>query len=299
MEKAIIKTLIYADIFNYPLKAWEIHKWLIGRKTDLPGVEKALTSKSLRSRVKSQDGYYYLKGRKKIVEQRLGKEKQSAKLMRQAIFISKFFKLVPGVKLVGVSGNLAMDNADRFDDIDLFVITSKGKLWSSRATLVGILTFLDRRRSRNEKKELAAGKVCLNLLLEENNLRQKNTDLYTAHEVLQMRVLWQRGNIYSKFLEDNEWVFKFLPNWVSTVNTGGNSVGAPGPASSVSRRPSSLSPSSRALEAVVKTLQLRYMGRPSGKERIGEGELYFHPEDYREKILTEFKRRAVRMLKNG
>src|SRR5262245_34090416 len=43
MESAILKTLIYADIFDYPLKAWEIHKWLISKKKcELSEVEESL-----------------------------------------------------------------------------------------------------------------------------------------------------------------------------------------------------------------------------------------------------------------
>jgi hypothetical protein len=299
MEKAILKTLVYADIFDYPLKVWEIHKWLIGKKASLPEVEKVLKRKGLTSCIKNQGDYYYLRGRKKIVEQRLAKERQSQRLMRQATFIARLFKLVPGVLLVGVSGNLAMENAGRFDDIDLFIITRKGSLWTVRAALLGILSFLDKRRARGEQKELAAGKICLNLLVEEDNLVQKNKDLYTAHEVLQMKVLWQRGKIYQKFLEENDWAFRFLPNWVG----GSFALRAVIPLkkgiyrSSIKSRMTIKDPGQvrMTVEQIARFFQLRYMGKPSGKERIGKGELYFHPEDYRDKVLTEFRKKCAKM----
>ncbi len=324
VEKAILKTLAYADIFDYPLKAWEIHKWLVGKKSSLSEVEKALKRDSLVLKVKSREGFYFLKGRKSLVKKRMARERQSAKYLRQARLIARLFKGMPSVKLVGISGNLAMENSEKSDDIDLFIITSKNKLWLTRLSLLLILSLIGKRRERGDSRPRAAGKICVNLLLEEDNLAQKNKDLYTAHEVLQMRVLWQRGDVYSKFLEQNDWAFKFLPNWTSGRMAGRSafSLGVlSAPVSQVCPRklrmntlylrstPESsptlpprgnyrgfyTSALGEGLEFLVKNLQLRYMGRPEGKERIMEGALYFHPEDYREKILREFGKRLAKL----
>lgn len=285
MEKAILKTLSYADIFDYPLKAWEIHKWLIGKKMTLKQVEKTLKRKGLESRIKNQGDFYFLKERKGLVKKRLQREKDSAKLMRQAVWVANILKVIPTIKLIGVSGNLAMENATTKDDIDFFIVTRKGKLWVSRLATLILLNFLGKRRSRDDKN--VSGKICVNLLLEEDQLIQKFKDLYTAHEILQMKLLWQRDEVYSKFLEDNEWVFKFLPNWTSSVKK----LKVQDSKSKVKKEEESYYRGNviDGMEYFVRVLQLRYMGLPTGKERVSETALYFHPNDYREKILKSYR----------
>lgn len=210
MERAIIKTLTYADIFDYPLLAYEIHKWLISKKASLRQVEKALDRLNIK-------GYYFLPGRQNIVRKRYLREKQSKKFLNKAKFASWFLKFIPTLKLIGISGGLALNNADKNDDIDLFLITAKNRLWITRLLVILILDFWGMRRKVKMSKDEASGKLCPNILLEEDQLEQKNKDLFTAHEVLQMKVIWQRGNIYKKYLEDNNWAFKFLPNWSTYV----------------------------------------------------------------------------------
>ncbi len=300
MEKAIFKTLIYADIFDYPLKINEIHKWLIGKKATLRQVEKALYKLSQESRVKSQQEYYCLPRRNKLVSKRLHREQQSVIYFRKAKILSQALKIIPWVKLVGISGGLALNNVSKKDDIDLFIITCKNRIWLSRFLIAGLLSLTGQRRKKIDKGRKIAGKLCINVLLEEDKLEQQNKDIFVAHEVLQMKPLWQRDDIYSKYLLDNEWVFKFLPNWI------GNNV-----LSSkyyVSREKGKNSHNTKyiipntvlnVLEKLAKKLQLKIMQQPQGMERIEDGALYFHPKDCRLKVLSKYegKLRIMNVLK--
>ncbi len=304
MEKAVLKTLIYADLFDYPLKAWEIHKWLIGKKATLRQVEKALMKLDHESRIKNQGGFYFLKKKEGLVLKRKHRRKKSQEYFQKAKLISMFLKIIPWIKLVGISGGLAMENVSKIDDIDLFIVISKNKLWLSRMLILGILEILRQRRRVGDGLRQAAGKICCNVILEEDCLRQRQ-DLYTAHEVLQMKVLWQKDGIYEKYLEENDWAFKFLPNWISSVqesarqrakNRSRNQVARLGLAN---RQPTARLAAPHFLTAVdfasfleniAKKFQLRIMKKPKGLERIEEGALYFHPQDYRENILMKFKK---------
>ncbi len=291
MEKAILKTLIYADIFDYPLKVWEIHKWLIGRKANLRQVEGALAHLSEKRKAKSEKGYYFLPQREGLVTKRKRREKHSERYLRKARILTQILKLIPWIKLVGVSGGLAMGNADKKDDIDLFIITAKNRLWISRLLSVGILDFLGVRRKVGMTGKKAAGKLCINTLLEEDKLEQSNKDIYLAHEVLQMKVLWQREEIYSKYLLDNKWAFRFLPNWIGS-DTSLRGV----------KRRSNLKRDRHAplamtmLENLAKWLQLKIMKKPKGMERIEDGALYFHPNDIRPKILKLYERKIQKTI---
>lgn len=301
MEKAILKTLIYADIFDYPLKINEIHKWLIGRKVTVRQVEKGLSVLHQARRVESQGRFYFLKRRYGLVAQRRRRERQSTSYLRKAKIISQIFKMIPWIKLVGISGGLAMDNTKKTDDIDLFVITAEKRLWISRLACLGLLSLVGQRRRVGEKGRKIAGKLCMNILLEEDKLEQKNKDIFVAHEVLQMKILWQRNGVYSKYLEDNSWVFKFLPNWVSTESARGPGVsslrGAPATKQSNSRLPRSLrSLAMTGIENLARWLQFKIMQKPLGKERIQDGALYFHPQDCRLEILRKYQQKLKTVI---
>lgn len=277
MEKAVLKTLAYADIFAYPMKVWEVHKWLLEKKASLRDVEKTLNNLSQEGKIKNQDGYYSLAGRKGLIRKRVERSAISKRYFARARLISQFFKLIPTVLLVGVSGGLAMENASSKDDIDLFVITDEGKLWQTRFLLLCILQALGKRRKKSDSKQAARGKCCLNILIDENNLAQNGKDIYTAHEVLQLKVLWEKGDVYSKFLAANSWVFKFLPNWRGVSVQG--------------RMPKAKSEKQKTqgiAERLARALQLSIMGATGKSRWANDNVLCFHPENYREKILAEY-----------
>lgn len=283
MEKVILKTIAYADIFDYPLKAWEIHKWIIEQPLALREVEKTLQRLIKKGQVEHQKEYYVLKGRKRLIAKRLKCLNNSHFLIRKAFMVSRLFSFIPWVKLVGISGGLAMENADTYADIDLFVITAKNRLWISRFIMTAILASLRLKRSRVDKKSAAAGKFCLNLILEEDKLEQERKNIFIAHEILQMKVLWSRHGIYTKYLEDNNWVFSFLPNWIESSDQK----------SKIQKYHSRKYTNYLldVIESLCKGMQLWYMQKPQGDERVNDGAVYFHPKDYGVQITSEFTKR--------
>ncbi len=282
MEKAILKTLIYANIFDYPLKGYEVYKWLIGEETTLIKVEKALKRLSKKLKVKSKNGYFFLKRRENLVSKRKRRYKYSRKFLIKTKLLIQVLKIIPWIKLVGISGGLAVDNSEKKDDIDLFLITDKNRLWLSRILAIFIFDLMGIRRKVGMKPKQTASKFCLNTILDEDHLEQRFKDLYTAHEVLQMKLLWQREGIYSKYLADNNWAFEFLPNWTSRIKY------------IKIKKDQGLKIIDLA-EILAKWLQLKLMKKRIGQERIEDGGLYFHPGDYREKVLKEFNKRSLRL----
>lgn len=280
MHDGILKTLTYFDYFDYPLKAWEIHKWLTQKKGSLKQTEKALKKLVQEKKVIQQREYYFLNKKKNLVALRIKKEKISASRLNRAKAVSILLKIIPWVKLVGVTGSLSMLSSQKKDDIDFFIITSSKRIWISRLFLLSLITLTGMRRKRREKLLSASGKICINLILETDNLAQQNRNIYLAHEVLQMRVLWQRAGIYSKFLNDNNWAFKYLPNWKSGILDKGKGLTVKGKVDS--------NDFVDLLEEMARNFQLKIMDSPRGFERIENGALYFHPEDKGKKILERY-----------
>lgn len=289
--------MAYSDIFDYPLKAWEIHKWLIGKKANLKQVEKFLQKLLFNKSINFSKGYYFLKKRQQIVNKRLDNFQSSKKHINRLKVILIFLKLIPTIKLIGLSGGLSLMNASKKDDIDLFVITTKNRLWLTRFLILSLLDLLGVRRKKGDSKLKSAGKICTNILLEEDKIKQGKKDIFLAHEILQMKVLFQKDNIYTKYLEQNNWVFKYLPNWKSSESIMFKDYHLRAKESKNSL-PVNFKLLIDLVENLSKLFQLKYMGEAIGEERVENGAVYFLPNDYRNSVLNIFNKKIKKLFLN-
>ena len=208
-KKAILRTLAYADVFDYPLTAQEIYRFLIAKKR----ISNSFLKQDLKKlpQVSQKQSFYFLKNREKTVSLRKKREKWSREKLKIAKRVANWLKLIPTIKMVAVTGALAMNNSNKGDDIDLFIITSANRLWLSRGLIVTFLRLTGLYRRPNKIKN----KICPNMLLDERHLKipKKEQDLFSAHEVCQLKLLWDRNKTYQRFIKENQWVNHFLPNW--------------------------------------------------------------------------------------
>jgi hypothetical protein len=104
--------------------------------------------------------------------------------------------------MVAVIGSLTMDNVrSAGDDIDLFVVTTPGRVWLTRI-LVIILVRL---------AAWARIDLCPNYLVSSRRLAMPPDDLFTAHELAQMIPLFGHA-AYGDLLAANRWLAGYLPN---------------------------------------------------------------------------------------
>ena len=211
LKKAVLSTLAYADIFDYPLKKEEIWRFLLSDiRYQILDVSKGL--KEL-PEVSKKNNFYFLKEREHLVLLRKKRERWSRKKLKIAKQVARCLKLIPTIKMVAVTGALAMENSNENDDIDLLIITSKSRLWLTRFLTVILLELVANRRHPADKE--VKDKICLNMFLDEGHLEvpKKEQDLFSSHEVCQLKVLWDKNGIYQKFLKANLWSKKYLANW--------------------------------------------------------------------------------------
>lgn len=211
LGRAIIKTLCYSQIFSYPLTRAELWKYLLHNKK----VSKKTLTRYLFQNphiFEQIQDYVVLRGDKKLISERVKRHAYSSKKLKKAIIISRILFCIPTIKLVGISGSLSMFNAKKDDDIDLFFITSKKTLWTTRFMVNVALCILRQKRMREDR--YAKDKICPNMFMSEDNLHIKKTDqnIYTAHEIAQMRVLFSNKNTYQRFISHNAWVLRYIPN---------------------------------------------------------------------------------------
>ena len=162
IEKNIIKSICYFDIFDYPLTLPEIHQWLFQIKTNLSDLKSVFEqSEFLKEKIGQKDGFYFLNGREEIIEIRKKRKEISEKKIKRAKKICKWLLFFnPFVKGVAVCNDLAYFNAPENSDIDLFIITQKNSIWAARFFLVFSLKLFGLRPTEKNKKD----KICLSFL---------------------------------------------------------------------------------------------------------------------------------------
>lgn len=277
-EFAVLKALIYSDLFSHPLTFSEVWRYTDGIKITKSECQEAL--QKLFPLVDEKSGYYFLREREHVVTNRKDGEPHAKEKMQLARAIAKLLGKIPTVYYIGLSGRVASGSASKEDDIDFFIITRKNTLFITRLLILSFLQLLGRRRQRTER--IGKDKVCVNMLLDETVLTfpTKQRNLYIAREIAQMVPLFERNNTYQFFLSTNKWVKAFLPQ--SHAKTCPHS--------------SAISPRvERVLlffEYFAKQFQLRSITAHKTKEVVTDHLLAFHPRDYQRKTLRSYKQRV-------
>jgi hypothetical protein len=201
--EAILRTLLYADVFSFPMTESEIHHFLIGYTATRVEVRTALDlSPWLAERVERVNSYCAVRGRADCAEHRHWRDVSAQALWPVACRYGRILAHLPFVRMVALTGALAMRNAgDDHDDIDYLIVTVPGRVWIARAFAV-LLVRLAR---------LWGVGLCPNYVLSETVLLQSRQDLFIAHELAQMVPL-AGFEIYRAMRDANRWADAMLPN---------------------------------------------------------------------------------------
>lgn len=212
IEAAILRAILYADVFDYPLTGDEIHRYLCGEAVSPESVRAKLTSSEwLAGRLSHVGHLYALAGRESLINLRAIRADASARLWPAARRFGALLAHLPFVRMVAVTGALAMNNAQAGDDgvangndIDYLIITTPGRVWLARAMAIVIVRLA----------RLCNIALCPNYLMAETHLTQDQRDLFTAHELAQMIPL-AGHEAYWWMRAANGWAADLLPNAAS------------------------------------------------------------------------------------
>ena len=195
---SVFHTLAYADVFDYPLTASEVYRYLTSNKATFEAVTRALADDTLFSQT---GDFFTLRGREEIVETRKRRAQIAAHLWEKAARYGRIIAHFPFVRMVAITGSLAMNNTDAGKDVDFMIVTAPDHLWTCRA-----LSLLIARVAKREGINL-----CPNYLVTTNALGLKEQSLYVAHELAQMIPL-SGMEIYDQIRRSNLWIYDYLPN---------------------------------------------------------------------------------------
>jgi hypothetical protein len=289
-EKAIIRTICYADIFDFPLTLDEIWKKMIKINPPAGGQKSKIANNVKKLKMlKKTKGYYSLENREDIVDLRIKKRKYLLYKYQIAEKTVKILKIIPTIKMIGITGTLAAENVDLNDDIDLLIISSTNFIWITRliATFLVEMTGYRRHPGSSNCKD----KICMNMYMDEKHMQLpvKDRDLYSAYEIIQLKPLFNKDFTYEKFLKENIWVKLYLPNFIdfripkSRIQT-------------IPKENRYISVFLKIIEKTAEKFQLWYMRKRRTNEIISQGVIRFHPKDSSKWILEEYNNRLSKYL---
>lgn len=198
ISSAILETVAYADIFDHPLTAPEIHRYLTGISVEFEIIRDAL--KNIEELVQTGD-HFILPGREEIIPIREKREARSQKLLPVALRYGRIMGSLPFIRMVALTGSLAVLNVSKTDDFDYMLVAAPGRVWTARAFALLINRFAKR----------FGHTICPNLIVSRNCLEWPLHDLYSARELCQMLPI-SGIDVYHELIRVNAWARDFLPN---------------------------------------------------------------------------------------
>lgn len=179
-------------------------------------------------------------------------------------------KDIPFIEAIFITGSVAANNPKKDADIDLMIITKPNTMWLTRFLVAAYL------KTRKLYKEI----ICPNIFLDTNHLEIEGKNLYTAHEVLQAKCLFDRSNIEQLWLTKNKWTREYLPKaWLKHVS-GSTYQGSMFHASKYML----LFP----VELLAFIFQYLFMRPKMTNEHVGWGYAFFHPNQMSDKVINRY-----------
>ncbi|MEQ8673444.1 MAG: hypothetical protein RLP44_27080 [Aggregatilineales bacterium] len=203
VETAIVRTILYGDVFNFAMTPTEIHHFLIhDTPVSLKTVKETLYSSAYLAQVLHiTDTYIACSGREDLITIRHQREQATGNIWSGIQRYGYHLARLPFVRMVAITGALAMRNGKETDDFDYLLITEPGRVWMARAFAILLVRY----------GKLRGVTVCPNYVLAANALEQNRQDLYIAHEIVQMIPIYGLA-IYDDMRDQNRWAAEHLPN---------------------------------------------------------------------------------------
>ncbi len=206
-EIAIVRSVLYASLFDYPLTLAELRQTLIESAQTPSGIKAAFArSADLRAIIEVRDGFFFPAGQGHLVDERRRREAHSRRFLERHRRLLSLVSAMPYVRMVALSGSLAHLNLGRDGDLDLFIVTRGRRVWSVTVAVVVLAKLLGLRRT-----------LCANFVIADSRLRLEQDDLFTASQVIHLKPL-TGAHVFRALVAANPFVARFYPNFHPAVD---------------------------------------------------------------------------------
>lgn len=225
LQSSIFKTLAWFDLFNFPLTAKEIHQYLwshfteVSRDRPVSYLDIVNTLKTLPG-IMRHEGFYCVFGRSAIIQTRKERYIYAERKFKRVLKIVRILRLLPWIKYIGVCNTLGYSNAADDADIDLFIITQKNRVWTTRLFVVGFLRIFHLRpllKRTGKDHDDRRDKIDANFFIDETALNLESIalpgiDIYLSYWINLLIPLYDVDHYAKKLRTENTWTKSYLPN---------------------------------------------------------------------------------------
>jgi len=221
LNEKIVSTIVYYDVLNYPLTSFEIWKYLLARNTKhethnkekktevaLGDIVIALENEEIKKYVGEYRGYYFLKGRKDLAQLRIERNKLSEIKFKKILSVARWLRFIPFIRMIGVTGRVAMKNAEAKSDLDLLIVLEKGFIFTGRFLVTVFVHLLGKRRHGKKITD----RICLNYYIATGSLSIDLKDLFSSSEYFFMLPIFGE-EVWRNFQKENSWIKNFRENY--------------------------------------------------------------------------------------
>jgi hypothetical protein len=199
--RAVVDTIAYGALFDYPMTLREIHRSLMSVALSRREIAGLLSRHPVvRSRVESEPPYHFLKGKRASIDSRREAMRRTRELLERERSSLAIVRRAPFVRMVALSGATAHENT-RDEDVDLFVVTAPGRTWAVAFLLFVVMKLLGRRKT-----------ICLNYLVGEDRLALPEQDAFTAGQILALKPI-AGTSVFYRLVRENSWGARFFPGF--------------------------------------------------------------------------------------
>ncbi len=214
VERAIVRTLLYFELFSHPLTAREIWQFAhveSSEPTLHPAGESFETFQEKlqllveKGAVFQFGDFFQTQHQAEWVERRRDSNRRADAFLPKAQRMARFIARFPYIRAVFVSGSLSKHSMKPDSDVDFFLITTPGRLWLARTLLVlfkKIFLF-------NSHKYF-----CVNYFIDTQHLVIEEQNLFTATEIVTLLPMYG-GDWYQAFCRENHWAWQQYPHAAS------------------------------------------------------------------------------------
>jgi len=201
-ELAIVQSVLYSSLFDYPLTLAELRQTLIeSAQTPSQILATYDGSEALRELVEYRNGFFFPRGHALLTRVRREREARSRTFLADHRLLLSILCAMPYVRLVALSGSIAHMNLEGDGDLDLFIITRGRRVWSVTVAALIIAKLLGQRRT-----------TCLNFVLADTRLTLEQQDFFAASQIVHLKTL--TGNdVYRQLNKANPFIRRIYPNF--------------------------------------------------------------------------------------
>ncbi len=222
LRNSIIATIVYYDVFDYPLTLLEVFKYLINPariarindgigEIDINEIAGELDKLVKAEIIGEKNGFYFLADEDRLYDIRINRRKIADWKWKRFLRYCRWLSLAPYLRGIFASGSMAIDNTEEKSDFDVLVIAGSGRLYTCRLFLWLISSVLGTRRKKWEK--IAPDKLCFNHYITDNFLNIFHESLFNAQSYVNLKPVLVDPELIDKFYASNLWLNNYVYNF--------------------------------------------------------------------------------------